>query len=357
MLHLMIDSPDQFPAADPPDWLMAWQKEVKKRFELQRRRDTAVPPPHHQQKRLAAIQSGLNELELWLHDLVRNGLAAARHKPRHYWFRMADRMIDAQANRISAEIRKLASLPTDDPQWAETILRRIGRLNLLIQGFRQFETLPLTTQIDLQMAVGWLPRGEALNPRPGMADQWHILGQENEQTGQRHTQRTWLWGEQSNRAAQISTVVHGQRYKDFSLVAGIVLDAELRFNTGAVPIQAQITARNGSHQPNKPAAGYSSLADALAAFNQGVAANPWLTQFPMLVTAVPIHDGGQWSVRDESGTNLLLPTHYKGGWHLLALSGGRPLPIFGVFNGDVLNPLSVWHDGRYLPLHILRGVS
>ncbi|MCA9979156.1 MAG: hypothetical protein KC413_25515, partial [Anaerolineales bacterium] len=81
LLQLVIERPSTFTVSTSPEWLVQWQQEVQKRIESQRRRDTAVPPPHQQQKRLATIQAGLAELELWLHDLVRNGLAAARHKP------------------------------------------------------------------------------------------------------------------------------------------------------------------------------------------------------------------------------------------------------------------------------------
>lgn len=356
-MRLAIDQPALFAVSSTPDWVVEWQNEVRKRVELQRRRDTAVPPPHHLEKRLATIQAGLTELALWLHDLVRNGLAAARHKPKSYWFNMANRLVDAQAPGVAAELRQLAAISTNDADWAETILRRCGRLYLLIQGFQQFETLSPEIQADLQTAVGWQTRGAALVDGPGIRDHWHILGQETVQTGRRHVQSIWLWGEHSNRAAQISHIAHGQRYKNFSLVTGTVLDARLKFHVGTTPIRAQIIEHFDVVQPEKPPAGYVSLCATAVAFNQALAANPWLNRFPVLITAVPHPHDSHWQLHDESGVNLLLPTHYKQCWHLLALSGGRPLPIFGLFDGQVFTPLSVWSDGRYLPLHILRGVA
>ncbi len=116
LLQLINNQPSHFILSDAPDWVTQWQQDVQKRIELQRKRDTAVPPPHHQQKQLAAIQTGLAELELWLHDLVRNGLAAARDKPKKYWFTMADRMIDAKATGIAAELRQWAAMPTRVPR-------------------------------------------------------------------------------------------------------------------------------------------------------------------------------------------------------------------------------------------------
>ena len=208
-------------------------------------------------------------------------------------------------------------------------------------------------QADLQTAVSRQTRGAALSIGHGIRDRWHILGQETEQSGRRYVQSIWLWGERSNRAAKISHITHGQRHKNFSLVIGAVLDAKLKFHVGTTRVRARIIERFDYCQPEKPASGYDSIQAAVMAFNQALAANPWLNQFPTMVSAVPIHDGKRWRIQDESGSNLLLPTHYKRGWHLLALSSGRPLPIFGLFDGRTLTPLSVWSDGRILPLHIL----
>lgn len=328
-----------------------------KRIELQRRRDTAVPPPHQQQKQLVTIQTGLAELELWLHDLVRNGLASVRHKPKKYWLTMADRMIDVKATGIAAELRLLAAVPPDDAEWAETILRRISRLYLLIQGFQQFELLVPEVQADLYTAVSRQSRNASLLNNPVIRDWWHILGQETELSGRRHIQHIWLWGEQSNRAAKISRIAHGQRHKTFNWVTGTVLDANLQFYIGTTPLRAQIIEQFDASLPKRAVIGNASIKAALGDFNQALAANPWLNQFPMFLTAVPTHHNARWFLQDESGSNLLLPTHYKRKWHLLALSQGHPLPIFGLFDGRTLTPLSVWSDNRILPLHILRDVS
>ncbi len=356
LLQLMIDQPDLFAVLDVPEWVVQWQEKVQNQIETQRQRDTAVPPPpHHQQKKLAAIQSGASELELWLHDLVRNGLASARHKPKEYWFRMADRMVDAKAAGVAVELRQLAAIPADSANWAETILRRIGRLYLLVQGFQQFDQLSPEVQADLLTAVT-RQTNTALSPEPEIHDLWHILGQETEQSGKRLVQTIWLWGQQSNRAAQISFTAHGQRHQDFTLMTGTAVAARLKFYISATPLHAQILERTAYSTPQNPVTGYTSIQAAAQDFNQALAKNPWLTRFPVMVTAVPRHNGPNWQLQDPSGSNLLLPTHYKQNWHLLALSGGRPLPIFGLFDGHVLTPLSVWSDGRYLPLHILRGV-
>jgi hypothetical protein len=304
-----------------PEWVSTWEQDLQKRIDSQQRPTTAVPPLHQQQKRVASIRAGLSELELWLHDLVRNGLAATRYKPKEYWFRMADRMVDAKVNELAVELRLMAALPTDDAVWAETILRRIGRFTLLIEGFCHFDSLPPKVRADLQTAVGWLPKEFIAGS--DIHDHWHIVGQQTELLGQRQVRHTWLWGTQCSRAAQIIQISSGQRQLDHSLVTGTVVEAKLRFYLSAAPLPAQFTERFGQHQPDNPVIGYPSIQAAFTDFNQALALNPWLKQFPVLLTAVPVYNGTHWQLQDENGANLLLPTHYKGKvlWDLMGLTG------------------------------------
>ena len=54
-----------------------------------------------------------------------------------------------------------------------------------------------------------------------------------------------------------------------------------------------------------------------------------------------------WAVRDTAGQVLALSPRFARGWHLLALSGGHPLGLFGEWDGAVLRPLGVWAAGQY----------
>ncbi|MCP4423494.1 MAG: hypothetical protein GY803_03280, partial [Chloroflexi bacterium] len=213
LLLLSIANPP--PRHPHPEWMSTWIEKRPKRAQAQRKREAVetARPISHDQKRLTAVQTGLQELDLWLQDMIRNGLAAVRNKPAQYWTQMADRLVDAQAGGAAAEVRQMIAIPKQEGEWPEVLLRQIGRLYLLIEGFNHFDTLPLETQADLQTAVGWLPkyfpeeltaRGAKRNPKKsassafirvpssGLRDQWHILGQEIEATGKRHIQRIWL---------------------------------------------------------------------------------------------------------------------------------------------------------------------
>jgi hypothetical protein len=156
---------------------------------------------YSQETQLAHLQTGLNELALWLTDLVRHGLARLPDRPKSYWHTMADRLVDAQAPTLALELRRLATVPTAQPNWPEAYLQRLGQLHLIIQGFRHFDQLPATTQADLQTAVGWLPPPH--DDTPPITDRWLVLGRQQEFLGSQTRHFTWLWGQDSQQPAQL----------------------------------------------------------------------------------------------------------------------------------------------------------
>jgi hypothetical protein len=51
-------------------------------------------------------------------------------------------------------------------------------------------------------------------------------------------------------------------------------------------------------------------------------------------------------VHDAHGRRIVLHPAFRHRLHLLALSGGHPLTVCAEWDGRMLLPLSVWHEGR-----------
>jgi hypothetical protein len=134
-----------------------------------------------------------------------------------------------------------------------------------------------------------------------------------------------------------------------SLVPGTCLDAELVFWPGALPQRALVTARYSLELLGEPG-GYPGLEPALAAYGAAVAANPWLERFLMPLLAVcPVRQGQDWLICDGDGRSLPATLAEADGWRLLALGGGRRLPIAAEWDGRRLNVLAAWADGQLIP--------
>lgn len=107
---LFASQPGLFSQTSPPIWVSEWlakrsprteqsskpkvAKEIDAEEKAQKQREAKI---RRAAKRGERILEGLEDLELWLQDLVRQGLAAMQAKPHNFWEARAARLVDAQA--------------------------------------------------------------------------------------------------------------------------------------------------------------------------------------------------------------------------------------------------------------------
>src|SRR5689334_6998187 len=103
-LLLLWSSSDAVPAGARPPWAEEWLSSREQRAERPAgRAERAEKPldPERQAKRAAQREErgarGVEELRLWLGDVVRRGLAEAQRESWRFWDQAAARMVDAQA--------------------------------------------------------------------------------------------------------------------------------------------------------------------------------------------------------------------------------------------------------------------
>lgn len=356
---LLRAQPAAFKEKQPPDWVVEWLesrvKRAQQRSEKQAKAETGekIVGEAAQAKRTASreakVTAGLRELELWLRDIARGGLAAAQSQPPQFWERMAARLIDAQGPGIARLAREMAGVPASGEGWEGRLLERMSRLYLLIEGFKRIAELPEATQADIRALIGWTQNQEELLRLDGTRDRWMILGQRVEEEDRLRVQRVWLLGEQSGRAALILHFAHGRQPLDASFVVGAVIEAELVFFPSAYPLRAIVKQRQGSLEASERVSGYVSIADAHEAFVDAMAANPWLEKFPApLLNVTPLRRGDAWFVRDAEDRTLKIAPHFEFGWTMLALSGGHEIDVFGEWDGDHLWPLSASSESCFV---------
>lgn len=389
ILLLYAELPEAFPNSPIPDNLahLVNQPEASQKSSAPKR---PADVNRRNQRRRKNISAGLLELELWLHDMIENGLAAVQDYPKTYWTAMADRLVDYQISEVAFQIRAMGQLPGKEVNWHETLLKQIGQLYLLIQGFKRFDELPLTMQMDLRVAVGWLPRadevdcGDDTSEWERVKDRWMVLGKRTEARGKQSLQRTWLWGEETNRPALLLDVVTRSHRGSLTHIVGSAIDATLHFAPTTTKVFALLESADSSKLVDQPAAltrtqskrfvnGYGSVYDAVTHYRDAITQTPWLRYVPIALSnvtldALPMQqiDGtrASWGVRDLSTSSakgredaylLPLPPKFDQLWHLRSLNHHHPLAIFGEWNGEVFTPLSIWQDDRLLKTGVLGG--
>ena len=163
------------------DWLAAREAKAEKKAKKAEEPPAELDPEQARKlaerqaksalERKAKVDAGLADLDRWLGDLARRGLAAARGEGYDFWERPAARMVDAQAPGVARLLRELAGVPASGEGWQDRLLERLARLHLLVEGYRRLEALPPEAAADLRAAVGWtVPQEEVLagdgGPRP-----------------------------------------------------------------------------------------------------------------------------------------------------------------------------------------------
>jgi len=301
--------------------------------------------------REAKVVAGLKELELWLRDLLRHGLASAQTRSFEYWEQMAARLIDAQAPGAARRVRELSRVPQSGDGWIEQLLTKVSSLFLLLKAFERIETLSPATQADVRTAIGWSYKEDELPEENIVADEWLVLGQRTTGEESLRVRRRWLWGQRTAKSALILEFAVGGQHLAVDLLPGTSTEAEVIFYPSNYPLRAAIMNRSNTTRTLKEISGYSSTEELLATHADVLALNPWIEALPApLQTVVPMRRSERWLARDVDGRLLSLRCDATIGWKLIALSGGYPMTIFGEWNGQSLLPIAAWADGRRVEL-------
>jgi len=361
LLLLAVNSPSDLPKSESPEWVTDWltkrasrakQREEKK----EGKKEPADPAARAKraEQRQERVVEGLERLDLWLHDLIRNGLAGLEAQPPSFWEDPAKRLVDAQAPALASRLRRLGEIPGSNPDWPRQLLGRLGRLELLIHAFRRIDSLDSLLQTDIRQLIGWTINQDELTVQGEVVtDHWAVLGQIVEEEDRFRVQRSWLWGEKTGRSAlvlQFSAV--GQPYPE-QILPGTKTDGDLLYWPSAFPQRAKFNTRRGeSIRISKSLSGCATLEEFLAQTAGALTGQPWLDRFfGLLKQVTPIPKPRlPWLVRDSNGQAM--PLAKPESWKLLALSGGRPVDLAAEWDGERLLPLSVFVEGEF---HLLQN--
>lgn len=351
------------PEAPPPAWVVEWigKRDASAAGKVAKTEGAPVDPETTAKreaermkragKREDRVRAGVTELQTWLGDVTRQGLAHAKQQPSHFFDAMAARMVDAQAPGIARRLREWPGIFASGDEWADGALAEAGGLQWLLHGFARLEALPEGMRASVRNAIGWTVAEQDLMGNEPVRDRWQVVAQTVEQEEKLRVQRTWLAGVESRMSALCLSFAAVNQPLDVSLIAGTVIDADLVFYPSGSRLRALVRERRGVANPLVRPAGHASFGEALAETAALLSGDPWLERTPWLVRdCVPLRTGDAWLLRDSEGAVAPLARRFANAWPLLAVSGGAPATIFGEWNGRTLLPLSVMDGTRFVSL-------
>ncbi len=328
------------PAADAPAEAVGPAEDTSARFAA------LLPPPPEPSKtrddRIARMAAGLAELDRWLDDRVRTGLADPSLSSYKTWDGLAARLIDAQVGGLANRVRRLAGLVGAHPDWHSQVLAELGVLHLLATSGRHLGTLPVDLADSVAATIGWQVRQADVLAGVPLTDHWVVMGRSDVREDRIEVRRIWLRGTQTRQWAMVLSFAAFQQSLDTSFVVGTQVHADLFRYPGAVALRVLVGPRHGDAEPDPeppPALVGSSIAEACAQVGRALAAEPWLERYPVCVLAAPTRAAGRWVLTDSTGSMPLIDGTIVG--TLLACSAGRPTLITAEWTAAGLVPLTV----------------
>ncbi len=353
LLLLAAQQGGDLPQADPPGWVTDWLSQREKRAAARQERAQASSGPdvkaqaRRAERRKEQVDVGLDSLELWSQDIIRQGLAALGSQRKAFWDAQAARLVDAQAPALAARVRRIGELVHTSANWPERVLAELGKLTLLVQAYRSIDTLDPPLQADVRHSIGWTLTKEAvLTQGDHVNDHWLVVSQRTYVEDRLRVRRTWLQGVNTRRdALELSYAANGATFDKIGKPGQLVWGT-MAFWPSACPQRALLCdgAIVSSSQP-VGLGGAVSVGRFLDQVSLKLSHQPWLDLFPCTLHSVtPVRLGAdRWVIAETS--NQALPLSKGEHWRLLAVSGGQPLDLAGEWDGTSLAPHAALIDG------------
>jgi hypothetical protein len=347
-------SPAAFKVQEEPGWVSEWllgraEKEEKK---VEKAKVAAEKPVdlEAQAKRAARrderVKDGIAGCRLWLDDLMRRGLAAARSEAAGSWEQMAARMVDAQAPGLAGHIRRMPEILASGDGWDVRTLDAIGRLHLLVAAAEKMESLPPDLMSDVRAALGYNQPKEEVLATAAVADRWAVVGQVTEDEDRLRVRRTWLVGRKTARRALVLDFAAGTQPLDTSLVAGVEFDGEIVYYPSRAPMRALIKTRGGAAPIAGPLADVvdATIEAGLRRYTEALAQVPWTFRWPIVLSSARVAaEVGKWHLIDSTSRGLpIRPAFAKSlqQWRMVSAAGGGLITAVGEWDGEYFLPVS-----------------
>ena len=289
-------------------------------------------------ERVARMMEGLVELDRWLEDRMRAGLADPALARYGTWDALAARLVDARAGALANRVRRLAGLVGAGPDWHADVLAELGMLHLIAAAGRRLPTLPGNLADVVATASGWQVRQADVLSSVPETDDWIVLGRSDTREDRIEVRRIWLRGLTTRRWALLLSFAAYRQSLDTSWVVGSAVNADIhRYPGGSLRCLAS---RRDEPEATVPEVAGVTVADACDEIGSMVAGEPWLEHVPVTICGSPTTDGSRWLLTDDTGSLPILAGTMPVGV-LLAASEGQPITATVEWTPQGVVPLTV----------------
>ncbi len=337
-----------------PAWVSEW---IARRAEKEEKKETKDKEPadettgaKRQENRHKKVSDGVEEVLLWIKDIVRNGMVGIPEKSAPFWEGMTKRMIDVQAPGLANAIKSLRDSNFFKEGWQSEFLDGLLNMYLLIKAYQNRESLPHLLQEDVESRIGFTYNQDELKEQKGITDVWLVLAKQVSEEDNLTTERFWLQGMHTHQTALLLQFIIRGQGGSVSLTPGMYVQAELVFFPSVVPVRALIKKQMASkpQMANTFFSGWKEIAEKETNVNAQL---PFVSARPYLIKDVtPIRYEQDWWLTDMSNDWVKISDAFASIWKLMAISGGRPVTLSVIGKENIFQPLGIWVNETYQPL-------
>lgn len=357
LAKMALQSPEGLPPGHSvPDWAEALTSRLEHKPGDEAPTDAGLSPEtleqrrRNREKRLEHMGLGLEELELWLSDRIRQGIGSLESQAEEILERFAARMVDAKLGGIGRRVRSWKKL-MEKTGWQDQLLAEMADLFLFVRAFRQEEQLPDDLLQDLLQFAGMNVKKEEVLQSPPLEGLWIVLGVTSGEEDKLRFRRVWVQHTAHGRNALLLDFAWGNEPFEHNWKPGQYFEAGLYYYPSAYPQRALVTNVKVKYGQDARPSGADSFEALLIAYADALASQPWLMRFPaFLENAIPVKTAGGWELLDSRQRAMPLSCAGDTGWTLLSLSGGHGIDLFGEWDGATFAPLSCLFGGRWIQL-------
>jgi SWIM zinc finger len=304
--------------------------------------ETSRPPGiERDSTRAQRVAAGLAELDRWLVDRMRAGIADPTLGSYATWDAVAARLVDAQASGLANRVRRVGAAVGARPDWHDHVLAEIGVLHLLARAGQRLGQLPPDLADGVAAAIGWQVRQADVLANTPETDTWLVAGRSDTLEDRIVVRRLWLHGAQHGWAMLLSFAAFGQSLDAWPAV-GMTLDGDLHRYPGTIRLRALLGDVKGTTAASDASALGGTIAEGCAEVGAALAAEPWLERYPIAVRATATVANGRWLLTDRDGALPLATAATTDELAtLLAATAGQPAVVVVEWTPQGVVPVAV----------------
>lgn len=353
LLYIYAANPGSFNEAESPDWVTAWLDKREEKAEKKEKKEKTDSPADEaaqakrQNARHQKVLGGIEDLQIWMKDLIRNGLLNVPEKAYSLFDPMARRMVDAQASGLAGRLRGLQDIDYYAEDWKHKLTDKLGKLYLLAESYKNLENLPAGWQTEICTQIGFPQSKEEVMSGEPVADQWLVLHTRSSKVNDLRTETVWLYGQSSRRAAIYLLFVTPGALPEFNLLPGSCYQGELYFYRGIGALRALPKGLQRVNENPLPSF-CPNLEAATREYRTAVQANPFAEEVPLLVENVRlVKSGNRPYLQDAEGAAVPVRLDESVRIDILAITGGKPFSAFLLADAASWELKTIWYQSDY----------